>query len=142
MSDYSHLCGHRFPEKLVTLGEHTAALWADVVLADAGPDRAHPSLGYVLAMRGCVSIEEIFELLETDAQSGVLFGECALEFDHPLVPGTCYTLDGEILSVERKVGRRAGAFDRLTFAVRIRERDTGRPVCTNTNTWMIPREEG
>jgi hypothetical protein len=137
--DFSHLNGHALPRGTYTLQPHTAWLWADTVLDEPDPVLAHPTLGYVMAMRGCASITELFELLETDAESGVMFGECELTFEQPLAVGASYDLEGEILSVERKEGRRSGRFDRMTFVVRIRDRDGGALVCTNTNTWMIPR---
>jgi acyl dehydratase len=140
MTDYSYLEGHRFAGGTYTLGPHMAWLWADTVLDEPNPDLAHPSLGYVLAMRGCVSITELFDLLGTDAEAGVMFGECELTFERPLSVGATYDLEGEILSIERKEGRRSGPFDRLRFQVRIREHVGGQLVCTNTNTWMIPRE--
>lgn len=141
MSDYSHLIGHQFTGGTYSLEPHVAWLWGDAALDRPEPPLAHPSLAYVMAIRGCVEISELFRLLGTDAESGVLFGECELSFEQPLTIGQRYELDGEILSVERKKGRRSGPFDRVRFQVRMREADGGRPVCTNTNTWMIPRSE-
>jgi hydroxyacyl-ACP dehydratase HTD2-like protein with hotdog domain len=94
-----------------------------------------------MAMRGCTSITQLFELLGADAEAGVMFGECGLTFERPLRVGARYDLDGEILSIERKHGRRSGAFDLVTFEVRIREHDSGELACTNLNTWIIPRAE-
>ena len=141
MSDYSHLAGHRFPGGIYTLGEHVSWLWADSVLAPPDDQAAHPTLGYVAAVRGCVSIGELFDLLDTSPEAGVMFGECALTFERPLTAGATYDLDGEIISIERKEGRRSGPFDRLTFEVRIRDQGSGALVSTNTNTWIIPRKE-
>ena len=141
MSDYSHLNGHRFPGGATTLGKHVAWLWADAAMTAPDPDVAHPSLGYVLAVRGGVSIEQLFALLDTSPEAGVVFGECTLDFERSLTPGRDYSLEGEIVSVERKSGRRSGPFDRLTFQVRIIDADDGGTVCTNTNTWIIPRPE-
>jgi hypothetical protein len=139
MSDYSYLTGHRFTGGTYRLEAHVAWLWGDAALDRPEPPRAHPSLAYVMAMRGCIDISELFRLLGTDSEAGVLFGECELAFEQPLAVGCEYELEGEILSVERKHGRRSGPFDRVRFQVRVHEAPGGRSVCTNTNTWMIPR---
>jgi acyl dehydratase len=142
MTEYGHLIGHRFPGGTFTLPEYLSWLWADAALAQPDPETAHPSLGYFVAMQGMgVTIQEIFDLLDTSGDAGVMFGETQLEFARTLTPGTTYAVDAEITGVERKSGRRAGAFDKLTFVSRVRDRDSGEPVVTNTNTWIIPRRE-
>jgi hypothetical protein len=108
------------------------------------PDRAaaHPSVGYLLGLRGAgVTIEELFAWMDADADSGVMFGECELSFERALSPGAAYAVEGEIIAVERKVGRRAGAFDVLTFRLTLREDAGGAEVCASTNTWVFPRKE-
>lgn len=142
MSDYRHLIGHRFPGGTYTLPTYLAWLWADAALTEPDPEVAHPSLGYYVAMQGLgVSIQDIFDLLDADTDSGVVFGETDLEFHDVVRPGATYAVDAEIADVERKSGRRAGTFDKLTFVARVRDDETGEPVVTNTNTWIIPREE-
>jgi len=142
MSDYSHLVGHRFPGGRFTLAPHEAWLWADCALAEPDPAAAHPALGYHAAMAGCgVSIGELFALLGADADSGVMFGETELEFNGVLVPGDTYELEGGIVSIERKHGRRAGTFDRMTFQISGRREGETEPLFTATNTWVFPRQE-
>ena len=142
MNDYRHLVGHRFPGGTYTLPEYVSWLWADAALAEPDPEIAHPSLGYFVAMQGIgVSIDDIFALMGATADSGVVFGETELEFERPVAPGVPYDVEAEIAGIERKSGKRAGVFDKLTFVVRVREQASGEPVVTNTNTWIFPRKE-
>jgi hypothetical protein len=143
MKEYTHLVGHRLPGGRYRLPEYVAWLWADVVLAEPDPDAAHPALAYFVAMQGCgLSIHEIFELLEADADSGVMFGEQTLEFAGELRPGADYEVSGAITEVVRKEGKRAGVFDRVTFAMELRSDGEAEPVATSTSVWIFPRKEG
>lgn len=140
MSDYSHLIGYRFPGGMVKLPSYMAWLWADATLAKPDPGVAHPSLGYVVAMDGMgISIQDIFDLLDAEPDSGVMFGEISLEFEAPLRVGGTYRVEGGIVEVERKSGRRAGVFDRLVFALRVLDPESGALVVANHNTWIFPR---
>jgi hypothetical protein len=142
MTDYRHLIGHRFPGGTYTLPGYLAWLWADAAGVTPHPDVAHPSVGYFVAMQGMgVSIQDIFDLMDADADSGVMFGETELEFAGVLKPDATYEVEAEIAAIERKVGKRAGTFDKLTFVVRVSEPGTHEPVVTNTNTWVFPRKE-
>lgn len=142
MSDYSHLVGHRFPGGRFTLSPHLAWLWADCALAEPDPDTAHPTLSYYAAMQGCgISIQEMFDLLDADADSGVMFGETVLEYHGTLVPGDTYEIEGAIVAVERKHGRRAGTFDKMSFQISGRREGEAEPLFQVTNTFVFPRRE-
>jgi acyl dehydratase len=142
LSDYSHLVGHRFPGGTYTLPEYVSWLWADAAMATPDPEVAHPSLGYFVAMQGMgASIQDVFDLVDASADSGVVFGEAELEFAQTIVPGATYSVESEVTAVERKSGRRAGTFDRFTFRTRVSDAGSGDPVVTSTNTWIIPRKE-
>jgi hypothetical protein len=142
MSDYSHVVGHRFPGGTFRLDAYLAWLWADAVGADPREPAAHPSLAYFVALQGLgASVQDIFDLMGATAESGPMFGEASFEFSRPLRPDTVYDVAGEVTDVVRKEGRRAGVFDRLTFAVEVREHDGGAPVVVNRNTWIFPRKE-
>jgi acyl dehydratase len=142
MPDYRHLIGHRFPGGTYTLPAYLTWLWADAALTPPDPETAHPSLGYFVAMQGLgLSIQDIFDLMDADADSGVVFGETELEFAGVLHPGATYVVEAEIADVERKSGRRAGTFDKMTFVAKVREQSSGAHVVTNTNTWIFPRQE-
>ena len=141
-SDYRHLIGHRFPGGSYTLPGYLAWLWADAACATPHAGVAHPSLGYFVAMQGVgVTIQDIFDLMDASADSGVMFGETELEFAGTLEPDATYDVEGEISHVERKSGKRAGTFDKLTFVIRATDRISGEPVVTNTNTWIFPRKD-
>lgn len=140
--DYSHLVGHRFPGGTATLAKHLNWLWEDAILAEHDGALAHPSLGYYLAMAGLgASIGEVMALLDGSADSGVVFGETELEFKGSLRPGASYECQGEITSVERKSGKRAGVFDKLTFRIRVCEEGSPAPSVVCTNTWIFPRKD-
>lgn len=140
--DYSHLIGHRFPGGKVTVPEWMNRLWADACLAEDTTPLVHPVLTYFAAIEGSgVSFQDIFDLMEAAADSGIMFGEQRLDFAGPLEVGREYEVEGEIVGVERKVGRRAGTFDLLTFALRLREPGAAEPRVVSTSTFVFPRKE-
>lgn len=142
MNSYEHLIGHRFPGGSYTLPGWLCWLWADAAQLEPDPERAHPSLAYQVAIQGAgVSIQDIFDLMDATADSGVMFGECELDYRGILRPNATYQCEGEITAVERKSGRRAGVFDKMSFQVQILEPGSPDPIATCTNTWIFPRAE-
>lgn len=143
MTDYSHLVGHRLPGGSYTLPEYVCWLWADAAELQPDPEIAHPGLAYFVALRGAgASIQDIFDLMDATADSGVVFGEFQADFNGVLRPGATYHCDAEVTAVERKSGRRAGVFDKFTFKVNVREGKDEAPVLVCTNSWIFPRQEG
>lgn len=143
MPDYSHLAGHRFPGGTYTLPDWVCWLWADAAKLKPDVAIAHPGLAYLVAIRGAgVSIQDIFDLMDATADSGVVFGELQVDYYGVLAPGTTYECDAEVVEVERKSGRRAGVFDKFTFVVKVREAGAAGPTAVCTNTWIFPRTEG
>jgi hypothetical protein len=139
---YEHLIGHRFPGGTYTLADYEAWLWADAVTAPTGGTSVDPSIAYMIGLHGGgLSIADIMALLGADADSGVLFGEVELTFARPLQSSTTYVVQGSILAVERKQGRRAGTFDRVTFEHTIADQDGGAPVASVRHVWIFPRQE-
>ena len=138
--DYSHLVGHRFPGGRARIDDWLDALWCDATLSERHPPHAHPGLAYVACLEGSgVSIQDLFDLMEADADSGAMFGEQRLEYRSPVVIGREYEVDGEVTAVVRKRGRRAGTFYLLTFELRLREPGAAEAVVVNTNTYFFPR---
>ena len=88
-----------------------------------------------------MSIQELFDLVDADADSGAMFGECVIDLSGALVPGDVYEIEGRIVDVERKHGRRAGTFDKLTFEMTGRRDGDGEPLFRVTNTFIFPRRE-
>ena len=139
---YAHLAGHKLPGATFTLPEYLTWLWHDAILVPPDKEVAHPSLGFFVAMQGVGrTIMEIFELMDATADSGVMFGELELEFNDTLRPDATYECTAEIIGVERKVGKRAGTFDKMTFIIRAHEPGSDTVVFTCTNTFVFPRAE-
>jgi hypothetical protein len=89
-----------------------------------------------------VSIQDIFDLMDATADSGVVFGEFQVDYHGVLRPGATYECDADVVEVERKSGKRAGVFDKFTFQVKVREAGAEDLTLVCTNSWIFPRAEG
>src|SRR5205823_8686444 len=117
-------------------------LWADSVLTDDPAPHVHPALVYFAAIEGTgLEIQDLFDLMEAPAESGVVLGEQKLTFAEPLEVDREYEVDGEVASVVRKEGRRAGVFDTLTVVFRLRESAGAPVIAESTNTFVFPRRD-
>jgi hypothetical protein len=142
-ADYSHVIGHRFPGGRTTVPSWMNRLWGDAVLAeeDPSPD-VHPVLVYFAAVQGSgVSFQDIFDLMDASAESGVMLGEQRFEFAGPLSVDTEYAVEGGMIDVVRKEGRRAGVFDIATFELRVFEPGGAEPLAVSTTSFVFPRRE-
>lgn len=136
------IAGTPFPGGEYHLPGYVAWLWADAVMAQPGEASAHPGIAYMIGLHGGgASIQDIMDLLQTSADAGVQFGEIEFSFNAPVRPEATYHVDGEVLSVERKQGRRTGPFDLATFQHRLRLDPAGPVVVAITHTWVIPRPD-
>jgi hypothetical protein len=147
LGDYSHVIGHRFPGGRTRVPVWMNLLWRDAVLADAPDDAAagdvHPVLVYYAAVQGSgVSFQDIFDLLEGSAESGIMLAEQRFAFNRPMRVETDYEVEGGIVDVVRKEGRRAGVFDIATFELRVLEPDVDEPVAVSTTAFVFPRGSG
>jgi acyl dehydratase len=143
VADYGHLAGHRFPGGTYTLPPWLCWLWADVAKLEPSFEVAHPALAYQVAMQGSgVSIQDIFDLMDATADSGVVFGEYQVDYHGVFRPGVAYDCNAEVIDVERKSGRRAGVFDKFSFKVEIRDAEARELVAVCTNSWIFPRADG
>lgn len=145
MSDYSHLVGHRFPGGHHTLASYEAWLWDDSVASTPEPAAAHPGVAYAVGLHGGgASIQDIMDLFGTSNDAGVMMAGVEFEFAGTLTPGASYEVEGEVTSVERKAGKRAGAFDLVGFEHRLFDGGDRSPVAVVQHAWVIPRqgEEG
>lgn len=139
--DYTHLIGHRFPGGRTSVPHWMNRLFGDAVAAeeDPSPD-VHPALVYYAAVQGSgVTFDDIFDLMVASADSGVMVGEQTFRFERPLQIEKVYEVDGGIVDVERKVGRRAGTFDICTFELRVREPGETEPIAVSTTSFVFPR---
>lgn len=139
--DYSHVIGHRFPGGTTVVPHWLNRLWGEAVAADADPSPSvHPVLVYYAAVQGSgVTFQDIFDLMEAPGDSGIMVGEQRFEFTRPLEVDRPYDVEGGIVDVVRKEGRRAGVFDIATFELRILEPETSEPVAVSTTSFVFPR---
>lgn len=139
---YGHLVGHHFGGSRYTLPAHVSWLWADAVGAVPDASAGHPSIAYFLATQALdAGITGVFEMLDADAESGVVLGEVELDFSGAIVPGTTYDCAAEVLAIDRKQGARMGTFDRLSLLFTVRAADRADVVVRCTAIWIFPRTE-
>ena len=82
-------------------------LWADAAKLEPDWAVAHQGLAYLVALRGAgVSIQDIFDLMDATADSGVVFGEFQVDYRGVLRPGATYECEADVVEVERKSGKR------------------------------------
>jgi hypothetical protein len=100
---------------------------------------AHPLLAFV-AMQGAmgVSVEELLALAGALAADGPMVGSYGLQQAAKLVIGREYEVTGEIVGLERKIGRKTGPFDILSFRLTIGVSGEP-PVATSLSSWILPR---
>lgn len=109
------------------------------VLGTSPPaDGLHPLHAYIAMQRGIgVSIEQLCALADFDIQDGPMMGSLSLEILGDLDAGYEYRVEGEIVDLEHREGRRF-PFDLLTFCERLIDAE-GAVVARTTNTFVLPR---
>ena len=133
------LVGYRFPS-----GSYKIEHWENYLLTEATAGEhylsayTHPSFLFhaPLAAVG-LTYQEIFDLCSAESADAVRAGEYDWEILRPLEEGIEYQAQGQILSVERKVGRQAGVFDVVIFAIELS--DMAGISARATNTWLFLR---
>jgi hypothetical protein len=141
---YAHVAGHRFPGGRTSVPGWMNRLWCDAVAAatDTAPT-VHPVLVYYAAVEGSgVTFADIFALLDGTLESGIMVGEQRLDLRAPVEVGREYAVEGGIVDVERKEGRRAGVFDIATFELRLLADGADEPVAVSTTSFVFPRRAG
>jgi hypothetical protein len=140
-ADYSHLIGHRFPGGTTRVPAWMNRLWGDAVAASEDPaPHVHPVLVYYAAVQGSgIAFQDIFDLMEASTDSGIMVGEQRFAFRAPLEVEKDYEVDGGIVDVVRKEGRRAGVFDVATFELHVREPGAAEPLAVSTTSFVFPR---
>jgi hypothetical protein len=140
---YRHLIGHRFPGGRTTVPAWMNYLWGEAVQAEVDPGRyVHPVLVYYAAVQGSgVTFQDIFDLMEAPGDSGIMVGEQQFEFAGPLLVDHEYAVEGGIIDVVRKTGRRAGTFDIATFELRVYEPGVDSPIAVSTTSFVFPRKD-
>ncbi len=136
------LVGWRFPGGTKTIEHWENFLLTDVMGSDPLPDGlAHPAFCFSAPMGGMgITMAEFFAVCHAESHEAVRAGEYLYELHRPLREDVEYEVEGEILGVERKRGRRAGLFDNVTFQLRMVE-PSGEVAATITNSWLFMRTE-
>jgi hypothetical protein len=119
-------------------GDHARAM-AAFHNADYGYDSAHPVYAHLAPHCGMGwKLEELFEVVDADLDSGVLFGQADLTYFRPIEIDVEYEVRGHVAAVERKEGRRAGIFDLITLHLELVDPD-GEPTVLSLETYVFPR---
>lgn len=122
-SQLQALVGTRFPGGSYTPEHYVNWLTCDCVCAPELVDAvaAHPLLVYMATQAGLgLSLEELFALFLGSSEDGPMLGEWGMEVHVPVQVGTTYTASGGITGVQRKVGKKTGTFDIITFELELR----------------------
>jgi acyl dehydratase len=138
------LAGTRFPGGSHTIEPYKHWLMSDATLGEQPrvEGAADPMWVFYTALAGMgLSIDDLFGLVGAKASDGVMFGATDLELHRPLRIGGTYRVSGGITKIERKEGRRAGAFDIVTFRLELADED-GAEAAVCTNSFIFPRRDG
>jgi hypothetical protein len=139
LMDLKKLIGYQFPGGSYTIEHYRNWLVNDVVGAEQRDDRlAHPMFCYFAALASMgLSLGDLFSLAGASADDGVMFGEAEIEIRRPLRVGETFEVSGEIITVDRKEGRKTGVFDVVGFELRLAE--DGAVVGVSRNSFVFPR---
>lgn len=140
---FEHLAGTKLRSGsfTITSAENRKLLHALEADVASEPGLAHPIWGYLATQRGIgVSVAEICALADFDVADGPMLGSVDIEYLGQLALDREYTVTGETLGIERKVGAKTGTFDILAYRLAL-ESPHGETVVTVTNTFILPRRE-
>lgn len=135
----SELIGRTLPAGSFTIDPEAHRVFTDNVFA--GPwtgELAHPMFLHLTAHCGKgMPLEEFFALIGTALEAGVTFGQGTLTYHQPLKIGATYRVLTEIHDVERKHGRRRGAFDVVTCHINVFDA-AGELVGVSRESYVVP----
>ena len=105
----------------------------------AADGTAHAIYGYIATRCGCgFGVDEILAVADAKVEEGPMLASLDLDYRSALRVGETYRVSGEFTSLERKQGRRAGAFDLLQFELRLTAPGDD-VVVACTQSWVLPR---
>jgi hypothetical protein len=135
------LVGHRFPGARFRIEHWENVLFSDVMGVPPLPDGlVHPAALFHVAVAGAgVRIGELFELFRAESDEAVRGGEFTWELPRQLREETPYRGSGEVVSVVRKVSRKLGPMDVVTFRFEIHDEADGGLVARALATWLFLR---
>lgn len=139
--------GRRFPGGRYTIDPWKAWLIADTVLAEpptlTDPEHeqtAHPLFAWLAATGGMgMTWDDLFVWFDASAADGPMFGEHETTLHQPLRVGATYRISGGIVSADRKVGRRAGTFDVIGYAMDLHDERDDSHAASCWNSLVLPR---
>jgi hypothetical protein len=101
----------------------------------------HPVWVMLGALRGMgLTIDELTALAGAGHDDGTVFGETLLEQHRPLEAGVDYSVRGGIAEFVRRVGRRAGTMDMMTFRLELVDA-SDHVVAVSEQTFIFPRRD-
>jgi hypothetical protein len=115
---------------------------ASVLGSPAPPNEStlHPLHAYIAMQRGInSSIEDLCAFADFPMEDGPLMGTMDLQIHIPLEADTEYRVEGEVVDLVRKEGKRM-TFDLFSYRERLVD-SVGRIVATATNSFVLPRKD-
>lgn len=142
VAGFEHLPGTSLSEGSFTITSKEAGDLEEAIHASPSADGGvHPIWVYIATQRGIdVSVAELCALADFDVADGPMLGSVQIDCAGPLQVDVPYRVTGEILDLERKVGRKAGTFDLLTYRL-VMSAPGDVTVAACTNTFVLPRRE-
>lgn len=137
-ADYGDRIGREFPGGTYSLDVWRCWLVADTLLDDPWETTPHPVLAWMAGVGGMgMTWDDLFAWFDAAADDGPMFGEHRTTLHRPLETGATYAVSGRVVSVVRKVGRRAGAFDIVGYELDLHQE--GIHVANCYNSIVFPR---
>ena len=139
------IVGYELPGGTFDVAEYERWLSHDALKSPRlGAGILHPVWILVGALRGMgISTEQLLEVAGARTDDGVLFGETTLRQSRPLLADTTYQVEGEITSLTRRQGQRAGVMDLMVFVLRILDPQDGDPadrvIAEASQTYILMR---
>lgn len=138
--DYADRVGREFPGGTYELAPWRVWLVADALLDDPYDPHPHPVLAWMAGVAGMgMTWEDLFDWFDARASDGPMFGEHRTTLHAPLETGATYRVSGRVVSVDRKVGRRAGAMDVVGYELDLHLGE--RHVARCFNSIVFPRRD-
>jgi hypothetical protein len=122
--------------------EENAALCRSTGVEPASDGSAHPIYYYIATQVAMgKTVAGVCETCEFDVDDGPMMGSSGVKFSEPLMVGQSYKVSGEILSLVRKLSRKLGVMDVLTYRLRLHKEADGMCILETDNVWVLPRKE-
>jgi hypothetical protein len=133
------LTGRGLPGGSLVIEPYESAIADHALLAEGDHgDLAHP-LWFVVTSLRClgITVDELCALAGKTGADVLLFGECAIEQDHPLRVGGRYRTQAEVTAVDRRTTRDGGTLDSVEIRVALHGDDG--PAGAVTSTYLFKR---